>query len=162
MCKSKPQIYEPLLEGNFRSKTGVEISDNICRYGISMLHNCKKNLQKQLYLLLLLSFKFIFCQQKMLCSLPFLCCYQYVSQAALRGFPGDSVKNLHAMQEARVRSLGGEDPLEKGMTAHSSSLAWRLHPMGREGWWTTVRGVAESQTWLLLVVRGCETWQEIE
>ena len=36
------------------------------------------------------------------------------------------VKNLHAMQETRVRSLGHEDPLEKGMAAQSSILAWRI------------------------------------
>ena len=33
------------------------------------------------------------------------------------------VKNLPAMQETRVRSLGREDPLEKGMAIHSSILA---------------------------------------
>ena len=36
------------------------------------------------------------------------------------------VENLPAMQEARVRSLGWEDPLEKEMAAHSSILAWRI------------------------------------
>ena len=36
------------------------------------------------------------------------------------------VKNLPAMQEARVRFLGQEDPLEKGMAVHSSFLAWRI------------------------------------
>ena len=36
------------------------------------------------------------------------------------------VKNLPAMQETRVRSLGGEDPLEKGMATYSSILAWRI------------------------------------
>ena len=39
------------------------------------------------------------------------------------------VKNLPAMQETqeiRVRSLGQEDPLEKGMATHSSILAWRI------------------------------------
>ena len=36
------------------------------------------------------------------------------------------VKNLPAMQETSVRSLGGEDPLEEGMAAHSSVLAWRI------------------------------------
>ena len=34
-----------------------------------------------------------------------------------------TVKNLPAMQEIRVRSIGQEDPLEKGMTTHSSILA---------------------------------------
>ena len=37
------------------------------------------------------------------------------------------VKNLLAMQETPVWSLGLEDPLEKGMTTHSSILAWRIH-----------------------------------
>ena len=36
------------------------------------------------------------------------------------------VKNLPAMQESWVQSLGREDPLEKGMAAHSSILAWRF------------------------------------
>ena len=35
------------------------------------------------------------------------------------------MKNLPARQETRVRFLGWEDPLEKGMAAHSSILAWR-------------------------------------
>ena len=46
-------------------------------------------------------------------------------------FPGGSgVKNLPATRETRVRSLGWEDPLEKGKAAHSSILAWRI-PMDR-------------------------------
>ena len=36
------------------------------------------------------------------------------------------VKNLPAMQETLVRSLGGEDPLEKEMETHFSILAWRI------------------------------------
>ena len=36
------------------------------------------------------------------------------------------VKNLPAMQETQVRSLGQEDPLEKGMATHSSILAWEI------------------------------------
>ena len=36
------------------------------------------------------------------------------------------VKNLPAMQETRVRSLGQEDPLEKEMATHSSILAWKI------------------------------------
>ena len=36
------------------------------------------------------------------------------------------VKNLPALQETRVRSLGWEDPLEKEMAAHSSVPAWRI------------------------------------
>ena len=36
------------------------------------------------------------------------------------------VKNLPAMQGVWVRSLGGEDPLKKGMATHSCILAWRI------------------------------------
>ena len=36
------------------------------------------------------------------------------------------VKNLPAMQETQVLSLGQEDPLEKEMATHSSTLAWRI------------------------------------
>ena len=36
------------------------------------------------------------------------------------------VKNLPAMQETWVRSVGWEDPLEKGKATHSSILAWRI------------------------------------
>ena len=35
-------------------------------------------------------------------------------------------QNLPAMQETQVRSLGQEDPLQKGMATHSSILAWRI------------------------------------
>ena len=36
------------------------------------------------------------------------------------------VKNLLAMQETWVQSLGQEDPLEKGMAIHSNILSWRI------------------------------------
>ena len=43
------------------------------------------------------------------------------------GFSGGSVvKNLPAMQEMQVWSLGGEDSLEKEMTTHSSFIAWEI------------------------------------
>ena len=40
--------------------------------------------------------------------------------------PFQLVKNLPAMQETRVPSLGWEGPMEKGKTTHSSILAWRI------------------------------------
>ena len=46
--------------------------------------------------------------------------YSWVSQVF------QSVKNLPAMQETWVQSLGWEDPLEKGKATHSSILAWRI------------------------------------
>ena len=36
------------------------------------------------------------------------------------------VKNLPAIRETQVQSLGWEDPLEKGMATHCSILAWRM------------------------------------
>ena len=43
------------------------------------------------------------------------------------------VKRLPAMWETQVRSLGGEDPLEKEMAAHSSILAWKIPWMVEPG-----------------------------
>ena len=57
------------------------------------------------------------------------------------------VKNLPAMQETWVQSLGWEDPLEKEKATHSSILAWRI-PVGRRAWCATVHGVTNSQTQL--------------
>ena len=37
-----------------------------------------------------------------------------------------TIKNLPAMQETQVRSLGQEDLLEEGMATHSSNLAWKI------------------------------------
>ena len=44
------------------------------------------------------------------------------------------VKNLPAIQETWVQSLGWEDPLEKGTTTHSSILAWRIPWTEKPGW----------------------------
>ena len=52
------------------------------------------------------------------------------------------VKHLPTMQETRVRSLGWEDPLEKGMAAHSSILAWRIPWAEEPG---GLRGVTKTQ-----------------
>ena len=43
------------------------------------------------------------------------------------------VKRLPAMQETWVRSLGQEDPLEKEMAIHSSTLAWKIPWMEEPG-----------------------------
>ena len=57
------------------------------------------------------------------------------------------VKNLSAMQETWVRSLGWEDPLKEGIATHPSILAWRI-PTDRGAWQVTVHGVAKSWTQL--------------
>ena len=51
-----------------------------------------------------------------------------------------TVKNLPAVQETRVQSLGQEDPLEKGMATHSSVLAWAIP-------WTEEPGGLQSIGW---------------
>ena len=54
-----------------------------------------------------------------------------------------TVKNLPAMQETHVGSLGQEDPLEMGMASHCSILAWRIP-------WTDESGRLQfmgSQSW---------------
>ena len=55
------------------------------------------------------------------------------------------VKNLPAMQETQVQSLGWEDPLEKRMATHSSILAWRILWTEKPGGYSP-RGCKESYT----------------
>ena len=61
-----------------------------------------------------------------------------------------TVKNMPAMQETRVQSLGQEDPLEKGMATHSSILTWRI-PWTREPGRLQSMGVVELDTTELLI-----------
>ena len=56
-----------------------------------------------------------------------------------------TVRNLPAMQETIVLSIGQEDPLEEALATHSSILAWKIS-MGRETWQATVLGVVKRQT----------------
>ena len=66
--------------------------------------------------------------------------------SSIKGFlVAQMVKNLLAVQETQVPSLGWEDPLEEGVASHSSIFAWRIR-MDRGAWWTTVHGVTKSQT----------------
>ena len=59
------------------------------------------------------------------------------------GFPGGA-----SGKEIPVRSLGQEDPLEKGMATHSSILAWRIPSTEETGraWRATVHRVTKSRT----------------
>ena len=66
--------------------------------------------------------------------------YQYPGASLV----AQAVKNLPAMQETQVRSLGQEGPLEKGMATHSSILAWRI-PWREEPGGLQSRG-SQSQT----------------
>ena len=61
-----------------------------------------------------------------------------------KDFPGDLVvKNLPTMQDTGIQSLDWEDPLEKGMTTHSSILAWKIP-------WTEEPGGLQSMGFLYL------------
>ena len=69
-----------------------------------------------------------------------------LEQRSKQGFPGASDdKESTAMQETQVGFLGWEDPLEKGMEIHSSTIAWRIpwteEPVGYSPW-----GRKESDT----------------
>ena len=55
-------------------------------------------------------------------------------------FRGQMIKNLPALWEAQVQSLGWEDPLEKEMKTRSSILAWKIP-------WTEEPGGLQSMGW---------------
>ena len=71
----------------------------------------------------------------------------YPFQCSWASLVAQTVKNMPAIQETWVWSLSWEDPLEEGMTTHSSILAWRI-PMDRGAWRATVCKVIEGRTWL--------------
>ena len=58
-----------------------------------------------------------------------------------------TVENPPATQKTCVRSLGQDDPLEKGMATHFTTLCVE-NPMDRGSWQVTVQGGAKSQTQL--------------
>ena len=80
-----------------------------------------------------------------------------------------TVKNLTAMQETQVRSLGWEDPLEKGMATHSSILAWEItwteEPGRLRGLWGHKElGMTErlTHTWVCIAAlfTTARTWKQ--
>jgi len=64
------------------------------------------------------------------------------------------VKNLPAMQETRIPSLGWEDPLEKGMATHSSILAWRIP-------WTEQENSMERTAWQAIAHEATKSWTQL-
>ena len=64
---------------------------------------------------------------------------------SLASLVAQTVKCLPAMREARVRFLGQEDPLEKEIAIHSSTLAWKI-PWTEEPNRLQFMGVAKSWT----------------
>ena len=69
----------------------------------------------------------------------------YPLQCSWASLVAQLVKNLPALRETWVRSLGCEDPLGEGMATHSSILGWRI-PVDRGAWWVTVCKFTESWT----------------
>ena len=68
-----------------------------------------------------------------------------------------TVKRLSTMQEAWVRPLGWEDPLEKEMAIHYSTIAWRI-PWTEEPGKLSLRGRKESDTTERLHFIGLPLW----
>ena len=89
--------------------------------------------------------------------LPALFKYPIVSDWAF--LVAQTVKNLPAMQETQVSSLGQEDPLEKGMATHFSTLAWRItwteEPGGSWPWSCKESDMTE---WLTLTIASDWPW----
>ena len=69
---------------------------------------------------------FTFSVNKLLHQILYLLSFRQPFKPHQASLVAQMVKNLPAMQETWVQSLGWEDPLEKGMATHSSSLAWRI------------------------------------
>ena len=57
-----------------------------------------------------------------------------------------TVKNLPAIQETQIPSLGQEDPLQEGMATHPSILAWRIPWTEKPGGLHSLWGCKESDT----------------
>ena len=72
-----------------------------------------------------------------------LCCSS-INEHYVHSMVAQMVKRLPAMRETSVQSLGREDPLEKEMATHSSTLAWKIPWMEEPG--RLLHGVAKSRT----------------
>ena len=74
-------------------------------------------------------------------------CFTYFHLIYL-GFPhGSGCKEPAYNAGDRIRSLGGEDPLEKGMTTHSSILAWRITWTEKPGGFWSMRSQRAGHNW---------------
>ena len=69
----------------------------------------------------------------------------YPLQYSWASLVAQSVKNLPALQETWIQSLGWEDDLAEGVASHFSILTWRI-PIDRGAWWGAVNGVEKRQT----------------
>ena len=70
------------------------------------------------------------------CDFSLLCMFTYFNDTVfttLTSLVAQMVKRLSTMRETRVQSLGWEDPLEKAIAIHSSTLAWKIPWMEEPG-----------------------------
>ena len=88
-----------------KMKTGNTTCCQVCGATITLIHCCREC-------------RMVLCKTVLQFLIPLN--FEGISLVA------QSVKNLPAMQETQVRSLGQEDPLEKEMATHSNILAWRV------------------------------------
>ena len=93
----------------------------------------------------ILGFIMSYCQAKWLTILSFIHSFNKCLLLSRALKYAEMVKNLPAMAETRVQSLGQEDSLEKGMTTQYSCLE---NSIDREAWRAIVHGVMKSWTWL--------------
>ena len=71
---------------------------------------------------------------------PYIYLYLWASLMA------QEVKNVPAMKEMQVWSLGQEDPLEEEMATHSNTLTWKINPTDKGAWQATLWGCKELNT----------------
>ena len=74
-------------------------------------------------------------------------CFDFLIVGQVIIYVAQLIKNLPAMQETWVQSLGWEDPLKKGMATHSS-YSYLENSMDTGAWWTKVHVVTKSWTGL--------------
>ena len=87
--------------------------------------NCTTQVSTQLHHIFIFAYcsMYLFCLSLRTLSVTYLESSMYLTLSSL---VAQMVKNLPAVQEIQVQSLGQEDPREKGMATHSSILAWRI------------------------------------
>ena len=68
-----------------------------------------------------------------------------------------TVKHLPTLRETCVRSLGQEDPLEKEVATHSSTLAWKIPWTEEPGRLQCMNTYINEITFLHLIVRRCQS-----
>ena len=82
--------------------------------------------------------------------------YDRLSNLGFPGWSDSKEKTLSAMWETHIGSLNWEDPLEKGMANHSSTLAWRIPWTEEPGWLQSMGSCTEWDTTEQLSLSGSD------